>query len=153
MAVGVAGQTISVLVVEDDQAVAELLRALINQMPGWGATVVHDAAAALEVFKHVHVEALVLDVNLPGLSGLDLLDLLARSETWQHPPVILTSALPDQPAINHAVARWPNVRFVPKPFDVDDVLRALGDAIAPAQHRESPPAEPPQPAASQTAAA
>ena len=58
--------TMTILVVEDDQAMAELLRALLNDVPGWSATVVHDAAAASAVFRHLRVEVLVVDVNLPG---------------------------------------------------------------------------------------
>ena len=42
------GSTLTILVVEDDHAVAELMRSVLNRVPGWGATVVHDAAAARE---------------------------------------------------------------------------------------------------------
>jgi CheY-like chemotaxis protein len=49
------GSTLTILVVDDDQAVAELLRELLNDVPGWGATVVHDAAAARAVFRHRQV--------------------------------------------------------------------------------------------------
>jgi len=53
------GSTVTILVVDDDQAVAELLRELLHDVPGWGATLVHDAAAARAVFHHVRVEVLV----------------------------------------------------------------------------------------------
>ena len=78
----------TILVVEYVEAGAELLRELLNDVPGWGATVVHDAAAARAVFHHVRVEVLVLDVNLPGISGLELLALLRRDKAWQDPPII-----------------------------------------------------------------
>ena len=54
------GRTLTILVVEDDEAVAELIRTVLNRVSGWGATVVHDAAAASEVFRHVEIEVLVL---------------------------------------------------------------------------------------------
>ncbi len=120
--------TLSILVVEDDDAVAELVRTLLNQVPGWGATVVHDAAAAREVFRHVRIEVLVVDVNLPGISGLELLDLLRRDPAWDEPPVILMSANPDQPAIQAALRRGV-VRFIPKPFDVDRLVEEIGAAV------------------------
>ena len=75
---GGRGATLSILVVEDDAATAELVRTILYLVPGWGATVVHDAAAAREVFTHVRIEVLVLDVNLPGISGPELLALLRR---------------------------------------------------------------------------
>lgn len=132
----IGGQTVSILVVEDDLAVAELLRTLLNRISGWGATVVHDAAAAREVFAHIRVEALVLDVNLPGISGLELLELLERHPSWTNPPVVLTSANSEDPAIARALERHPNVQFIPKPFDVDELVNAIGDALT---HRTSLP--------------
>src|ERR671914_1702984 len=116
---GMASKTLTILVVEDDPAVAELLRTLLNREPGWGATVVHDAAAAAEVFKHVEVEMLVVDVNLPGISGPELLEHLRRDPHWREPPVILLSAEPDQPLVREAIARakvhGERVRFLAKP--------------------------------------
>ncbi len=122
------GQTLSILVVEDDHAVAELVRALLNRVPGWGATVVHDAAAAREVFRHVRIEVLVVDVNLPGISGPELLEHLRRGPDWREPPVILMSADPDQPALRAAL-RGGVVRFIPKPFDVDRLVEEISAAV------------------------
>ncbi len=128
MAVGYGG-TLSILVVEDDHAVAELVRVVLNQIPGWGATVVHDAAAAREVFRHVRIEVLVVDVNLPGISGVELLDLLRHDPAWDEPPVVLMSANADQPDIRSAL-RGNAVTFIAKPFDVDDLVLAVDAAVA-----------------------
>jgi DNA-binding response OmpR family regulator len=109
------GSTVTILVVDDDRAVAELLRELLNGVPGWGATVVHDAAAARAVFHHIRVEVLVLDVNLPGISGLELLELLRRDEAWHDPPIIFISAVPDQPDVQNRVLS-DCIRFIRKPL-------------------------------------
>jgi CheY-like chemotaxis protein len=130
---GYGGRTLTILVVEDDLAVAGLLRTVLNRVPGWGATVVHDAAAAAEVFKHVEVEVLVVDVNLPGISGPALLEHLRRDPHWREPPVILMSAQPDQPLIANALAdarkRGEAVRFLAKPFDVDALVDEVAQAV------------------------
>ena len=127
---GAYGSTLSILVVEDDHAVAELVRTLLNQVAGWGATVVHDAAAARQVFRHVRIEVLVVDVNLPGISGLELLELLRQDPTWDEPPVILMSARADQPGIQDAVHRGAAVKFIPKPFDVDQLVEEIRAAAS-----------------------
>src|SRR5215210_1010644 len=64
-----SGSTVSILVVEDDHAVAELLRETFHDIAGWAATIAHDAAAARQVFEQVTIDVLLLDVNLPGISG------------------------------------------------------------------------------------
>src|SRR5688572_7117199 len=112
--IGGHGKTLSILVVEDDTATAELVRTVINDVPGWGATVVHDAAAAREVFHHIRGEELVLEGNRPGISGLESLELLRQDEPWNVPPAILLSGKPNQPGIGppwRAVRRrssWPS---------------------------------------------
>jgi DNA-binding response OmpR family regulator len=128
--VDIDGRTTSILVVEDDPAVAELIRELLNRVPGWGATVVHDAAAARAVFRHVRVEVLVLDVNLPGISGLELLALLRRDPSWDEPPVLLMSADPSQGGVVHAVREGLVTTFLRKPFDVDRLLEEVAAAIS-----------------------
>ncbi len=127
---GGCGTTLSVLVVEDDEAVGELLRTVLNQVPGWGATLVHNAAAAREVFRHVQLDALVVDVNLPGISGLALLDLLRHEPTWDQPPVILMSAHAYQSDVQDAVQRGLAGMFLSKPFDLDVLLRELEAAVS-----------------------
>jgi two-component system phosphate regulon response regulator PhoB len=127
---GAAADTLSILVVEDDHAVAELIRTILNDVPGWGATVVHDAAAAREVFRHVRIEVLVVDVNLPGISGIELLGLLRNDRHWNEPPVLLMSARPDQAAITTAMRQGMVTAFLSKPFDVDDLVAEVRAAVA-----------------------
>jgi two-component system chemotaxis response regulator CheY len=121
--------TLSILVVEDDEAVADLIKTILNEVSGWGATVVHDATAARAVFQHVHIEVLVLDVNLPGISGLELLDLLRRDPHWNEPPIILMSANPGQPAVASALQTASVSAFLPKPFDVDVLVHEIRQAV------------------------
>ena len=134
---GAAGGTLTVLVVEDDPATAALLRDMLNDVPGWGAMVVHDAAAARGVGRHVRLDALVLDFHLPGVSGLELLALWRAAPGWASPPVVLTTADPEHPAVRAAVAAGRVAALVPKPFDVDDLVAAVRRVTAP----PSPPPE------------
>ena len=136
------GDMLSILVVEDDEGTAELVRTILNLVPGWGATVVHDAAAAREVFRHVRIEVLVLDEGLPGIAGPELLELLRRDPHWDEPPVILMSAQVDEPALRDVLRHDGGIRFIRKPFDVDDLVRAVQRA---ADERASGAAEGPDP--------
>ena len=123
------GETLSILVVEDDVAVAELIRTVLNDVPGWGATIVHDASAAREVFRHVHIEVLVVDVNLPGVSGLELLELLRNDPHWDEPPVLLMSGHPEQAGIATAVRDGLVTTFLAKPFDVEHLVAEVHKAV------------------------
>ena len=120
--------TLSILVVEDDETVAELIRTVLNDVVGWGATVVHNAAAARQVYRHVRIEVLVVDVNLPGISGLELLALLRQDPHWNRPPIILMSADAAQAGIADALRNGWVTMFLSKPFDVDELVEAIQTA-------------------------
>jgi CheY-like chemotaxis protein len=124
------GETLSILVVEDDVAVAELIRTVLNDVTGWGATIVRDASAAREVFRHVNIEVLVVDVNLPGISGLELLELLRHDPQWDEPPVLLMSGQPEQAGIAAALRDGLVTAFLAKPFDVEDLVAEVHKAVA-----------------------
>ena len=124
------GGTLSILVVEDEEGAADLIRSILNDEIGWGATVVHDAAAARAVFQHVRIEVLVLDVNLPGISGIELLELLRQDPHWDEPPIILMSADPGQPAVADALGKGAVTTFLPKPFDIDSLVAEIKTAVA-----------------------
>jgi DNA-binding response OmpR family regulator len=124
------GETVTILVVEDDIAVAQLLRSVLNDVPGWGATIVHDASAAREIFRHIKIEVLVLDLNLSGISGLELLELLRRDPGWSELPVILMSSEPHQTGISEAVESGRIMHFIAKPFDVDQLVQVVRRAVA-----------------------
>src|SRR3954467_6933232 len=124
------GETLSILVVEDDVAVAELIRTVLNDVTGWGATIVHDAAAAREVFRHVMLEVLIVDVNLPGISGLELLELLRKDPHWDEPPVLLMSGHPEQAGMAIALRDGLVTTFIAKPFDVEDLVAEVHKAVA-----------------------
>ena len=62
----------SILVVEDEETLAESLRYNLSR-EGYDVTVVGDGRAAVESYRRKRVDLVVLDLMLPGLSGLDVL--------------------------------------------------------------------------------
>ena len=122
--------TLSILAVEDDPGVADLLRELLNDVEGWGATVVHDASAARSTFQQVQIDVLVLDIDLPGISGLELLELLRQEPGWHDQPVVIISADVRRPGVREAIRTAQVTEALPKPFDVDQLIRIIQKAVS-----------------------
>lgn len=79
-----------VLVVEDDRALREYYRAAL-QFAGFAAIAVEDGLSALHHIDSAKPQAVVLDLALPRLPGLDVQqELKARPET-QHIPIVIVS--------------------------------------------------------------
>jgi CheY-like chemotaxis protein len=72
---------------------------------------------------------LVVDVNLPGISGLELLELLRQDPHWDEPPVLLLSGRPDQVGIATAMRAGLVTAFLAKPFDVEDLVAEVQKAL------------------------
>jgi CheY-like chemotaxis protein len=122
--------TLSILAVENDHGVADLLQSLLNDVDGWGATVAHDAAAARSTFQQVRIDVLILDVELPGISGLELLKLLRQEEGWQDQPVIVVSANARRPDVREAIRKGWVTEALMKPFDIDQLVNVIKEATA-----------------------
>src|ERR1700710_2603012 len=80
-----------VLVVDDDPALAEMLT-IVLRGEGFDTAVVRDGAKALEVFRETHPDLVLLDLMLPGTSGLDVCKEI-RAESGI--PIIMLTAKTD----------------------------------------------------------
>src|SRR5262249_11867228 len=71
-----AMSALRILVVEDDERLAEIFRDFVAEL-GYQPTVVGSAEAALEVLTNARPDTILLDVRLPGMSGVEFLSLPA----------------------------------------------------------------------------
>jgi len=114
-----------VFVVDDDYRVREALSSLIASA-GLRVTAYGSAAEFLEADKPDLPACLVLDLELPGPSGLDLQRELANGGG---PPIIFITGHGDIPSSVRAMKAGA-VEFLPKPFGDEDLLKAIDTAIA-----------------------
>ena len=115
---------------------------MLNDEPGYGAVTVRDAALALAVIGAVHPDLVIMDVDLPGIGGFELLDRLRAHPTPRVAavPVLLMSA-----GEHRAEADRRGLPFLAKPFDLDDALAAVDRLLGPAPvGAEAEPGAPPQ---------
>src|SRR6266446_8157665 len=115
-----------IYVVDDDASVREALSSLIRSV----GLRVEAFASAQEFLAHPQADApscLVLDVQLPGLSGLDLQQELAKADIQI--PIIFLSGRGDIPMTVRAIKAGA-LEFLTKPFDDEDLLNAIRQGIA-----------------------
>ena len=115
-----------VLVVEDEARMRSLLADVIPEM-GYAADAVRTAEEAARVMEADAREILVLDLRLPGMSGLDFFRTVR--EKWPASQVIVLTAHGDLEAARAAI-QLDVVDFLPKPCHLDEVEAALGRARA-----------------------
>ncbi len=115
----------TVFVVDDDEAVREALKSLISSV-GLQAATFASAREFLQSRGSDLPGCLVLDVRLPGLSGLDLQRELASANI--HTPIIFITGHGDIPMTVRAMKAGA-VEFLTKPFRDQDLLDAIQQAL------------------------
>ncbi|HSI56271.1 MAG TPA: response regulator [Ideonella sp.] len=112
------------LFVEDNEYLRETLAAMLEE-DGREVRACATAEEALEAFGQQAFDVVISDVSLPGMSGIDLARrlLASRPALW----IILSSGYALDKGL-HTLG--PNVRSLPKPFELDDMDGLLAEIRA-----------------------
>lgn len=112
-----------VVIGEDDEPIALLLRDALNDEPGYQAVVVADGALVLETVRQVHADLLILDIMMPGLNGLEVYDRVREDTGIRDMPVLFVSA--NVPQFDREFKRRKIKDVLTKPFDLNDLLQRV----------------------------
>ena len=117
-------------IVDDDAAVCRSL-ALLLETRGWRSESFERAADLLALDDCAPFNCLIVDVRIPGMSGLELFDALGRRATSQVqylPPVLFLTGHGDIPMVVHALKNGAS-DFLEKPADPRSLLDAVKRAL------------------------
>ncbi|HZU11431.1 MAG TPA: response regulator [Chloroflexota bacterium] len=120
---------------DDDSGFLDLLRWAAEER-GWQVSVHDEAVSALQEIPRLRPDVIMLDLRLgPGLSGWDVIALLERDARTVGMPIIVCSAAIDDLQRGQADLERRGIRFLPKPFDIDDLYRIVEEVAAAATPR------------------
>ena len=113
-----------VLYVEDNLINGVLMEAIVGIRPGLQLRIACDAAKAIEAALRDPPDLLLIDMNLPDMNGLELLDALRAHDTLRDVPAVMVSAAAQAEDIKRARSRG-FAGYWTKPLDIDQTLRDL----------------------------
>ena len=126
LASGEAKRTL--LYVEDNPANLRLVEQLIARRPDLQLLSAGDANRGIEIARTAQPDVILMDINLPGISGFDALRILKDDPATEKIPVIALSAN----AMPREIERGLNAgffRYLTKPFVVREFNQTLGEAL------------------------
>lgn len=111
----------TILIVEDDNAIGEFIVQVIQQETPYQA--IH-FADGYEAWRRVHSQhllpnLLILDYNLPLMTGIEFYDRLHAHKEYEHIPALIVSA---HPQLCREAAKIRNLACLEKPFALDAFL-------------------------------
>lgn len=120
--------TKKILIVEDDRAVSELLKHVLEGRQ-YAVTCEHDGIAGLERAGVLLPDLIILDVNLPKLDGWQVLDALKVSAKTKPIPVIMCTEHSQIKEIEQA-GEMGAVNYIIKPFHTDRVIKKVEEVFS-----------------------
>jgi CheY-like chemotaxis protein len=113
-----------VLVVEDEQSIREVIADVLEDR-GYRVISAGNGAEALQVLDTVRPDVMVLDLLMPVMHGWAFMESYVERTGGTPLPIVVVSV---NPALPRSFDRFGVRQVVSKPFDVDDLVRAVEDA-------------------------
>jgi len=114
-----------IAVVDDEDAVRRSTRRLLRAA-GYGVTTFAGGAEFVEAFQSARPACVLLDLEMPGMNGLEVLSSLARQPV--RVPVIIVTGRDTQES-RRLAAGFDVAAYLEKPADASTLLAAIGAAI------------------------
>jgi two-component system, NtrC family, response regulator GlrR len=114
-----------ILIVDDEAEVLELLKEIVEGL-GYTVSAANNGAQALAALSAIQPDAILTDLNMPHLSGGELLDRVKAR--WPELPVIVAAAAADPADVADALARGA-FAYLSKPFDLAQLEQVLAAAL------------------------
>ena len=117
-----------ILVIEDEADQAAVLATTLTDA-GYVVVTAHAGTEGLTLVADVQPDLVILDLRLPDVSGVRVLDVLKHDPATAQVPVLVLTALRFAEA--EKVARYGAEAFLTKPYVVDDLLAQVQEVLAP----------------------
>ncbi len=112
-----------VVIIDDDRFTSQVM-ALALQRAGFQATVVTEARSVLEVLRAVAPEVLLIDIHMPGCSGIDLAAAIRQMPGFQHVPLLFVTT-ENSPEHRMLAVRSGGNDFLTKPVPPDLLIATV----------------------------
>jgi len=114
----------TIFVVEDDADLGFVLSEFLKEEVPCRVVHTDDGFEALKLVRSIIPHLFLLDYNLPGMNGLELVDHLRAIPSTERAPIILMSAHMPHNAVNER-----RLSSIDKPFDFNDLLRLIREQL------------------------
>jgi two-component system, chemotaxis family, chemotaxis protein CheY len=113
-----------VWVVDDDEEMSRAIELMLKVLD-CEVTLFHNArSAAQKLLTGKAPELLILDINMPEVSGLDLLEFLRRRREWKELPIVILSSEAADNTVDKALQLGADA-YVKKPATIEELEKAM----------------------------
>ena len=123
-----ATRTFTVLCIEDDPANQMLMQRLLARRTDLRLLLASDGSEGLQLARETRPDVVLMDINLPGMSGLEAMKLLSANPATAHIPVIAVSANAMRLDVEQGLQAG-FFRYLTKPINTDLIMQTLDEVL------------------------
>ena len=112
---------LNVLVIDDQPVARDMVRAILRSAGFSGILVAEDASQAEVLIRQRHIDLIICDWNMPGMTGLDFLQMVRSISEYRSTPFIMLTAEASRESVESAISSGVSDYLV-KPFTADTLL-------------------------------
>jgi len=117
-----------VLIIEDEPEILDLIGDLLT-LEGYDVHRLRRIPFGLDAVRVLAPSAIVLDLRLPGVGGIELLRLLAEDRQLRRTPVVICSGADDLTRVHGPELAVMGCEVVHKPFELEDLIGSVRRAV------------------------
>jgi two-component system chemotaxis response regulator CheY len=118
----------SILIVEDDQYLRELYTLQFGQS-GMSVTAAANGREALAKIKNNHCDAILLDIMMPDLTGIDVIKALKQDPATKNIPVIFLTNMGQENIVNEGMALGAVAYLIKSSYLPDQLLKKVTEIL------------------------
>lgn len=115
------------ILIVDDQPGIRILLNEVFQKEGFQTLLAANGLEALKLFNENNVDCVILDMKIPGMNGLEILQNIKKQN--KEVPVMMITAYGEQDLINAAMSEGAFSYFT-KPFNIFEIVNEVKHAVA-----------------------
>ncbi|MFN8383205.1 MAG: response regulator [Anaerolineales bacterium] len=115
-------------IVDDDEEMGRAISLMLNLLDCTTKHYLNSRTAAQALLAGGTPELMILDINMPEVSGLDLLEFLRRRKEWKDLPVIMLSSEAADVMVEKAIQLGAD-GYVMKPVTIDELEKVMSQAF------------------------
>lgn len=125
----------TILIVEDDKKVVELLKETIEEIgSGCNIKIAYNGKEAVEIFEKEKIELALLDIKMPVMDGVQVLTELHNRKIWL--PIIILTAYSVKD-IEHKLLEFGIVDYLSKPLDIPKLKKRIKEVLKNREQKDS----------------
>ncbi len=118
-----------VWIVDDDEEMSRAVGLMLNLLDCDTTSFLTVRSAVQTLLTRKMPDLIILDINLPEVSGLDMLEFLRRRPEWKNLPVVMLSSEATDTVVDKALELGAD-SYVMKPVTIEELEKAMGTAFS-----------------------